>query len=198
MLLQGGALSKDITGCEKSRECDTPQLKSPYGITKFAGENYLKLYSELFNFEYTILRYANIYGPRQSADGECGVIPIFVNNILSNKRSVLMTYDDMPNGCTRDYVFIDDIVDINMRTTERCVNDVINIGSGQEVFILDIYKLIEKVFGTEIGIDIKGQRKGDVKRSVLDSTYAKEKTGWQPTISLEEGLKKLHFYLTGK
>ena len=55
-----------------------------------------------------------------------------------------MTYDDMPNGCTRDYVFIDDIVDINMRTTERCVNDVINIGSGQEVFILDIYKLIEK------------------------------------------------------
>ena len=194
----GGALSKDITGCEKSRECDTPQLKSPYGITKFAGENYLKLYSELFNFEYTILRYANIYGPRQSADGECGVIPIFVNNILSNKRSVLMTYDDMPNGYTRDYVFIDDIVDINMRTTERCVNDVINIGSGQEVFILDIYKLIEKVFGTEIGIDIKGPRKGDVKRSVLDSTYAKEKTGWQPTISLEEGLKKLHFYLTGK
>ena len=64
--------------------------------------------------------------------------------------------------------------------------------------LLDIYKLIEKVFGTEIGIDIKGPRKGDVKRSVLDSTYAKEKTGWQPTISLEEGLKKLHFYLTGK
>lgn len=191
----GGALSKEIIGDEKSREIDLPQQKSPYAITKFSGENYIKIYSSLFGYQYTILRYANIYGPRQIADGECGVIPIFVNNVMENKKSILMTYDDMPNGCTRDYVYIDDIIDINMRVSEKSINDVINIGSGEEIAILDIYKMIEKVFVSNIGIDIKGPREGDVKRSVLDNTYAVSKTGWKPKVKLEEGLQKLRSYM---
>lgn len=191
----GGALSKEIIEDEKSKEIDWPQQKSPYAITKFSGENYIKIYSSLFGYQYTILRYANIYGPRQIADGECGVIPIFVNNIMENKKSILMTYDDMPNGCTRDYVYIDDIVDINMRVTEKSINDVINIGSGEEIAILDIYKMVEKVFGSNIGINIIGPREGDIKRSVLDYTYAESKTGWRPKVKLDEGLQKLHSYI---
>jgi len=191
----GGALSKEIIGDEKSREIDFPQQKSPYAITKFMGENYIKIYASLFGYQYTILRYANIYGPRQIADGECGVIPIFVNNVMENKKSILMTYEDMPNGCTRDYVYIEDIVDINMRVSEQSINDVINIGSGEEIAILDIYKMIEKVFASNIGIDIKGPREGDVKRSVLDNTYAMSKTGWKPKVKLEEGLQKLRSYM---
>lgn len=194
----GGALSKEIIGDEKSKETDMPQLKSPYAITKFAGENYVRIYAQQHNFEFTILRYANVYGPRQVADGECGVVPIFVNNILANKKSILMTYDDMPRGCTRDYVYIDDIVDINMRVTKKCVNDVINVGSGEELPILDIYNKIEEVFGAAIGIDIKGPREGDIKRSVLDYSYANETTGWEPKVDLEEGLNKLYTYIKKK
>lgn len=104
----GGALSKEIIGEEKSTEIYTPQLVSPYAITKFAGEKYLSIYSKEYSFNYTGLRYANVFGPRQIPDGECGVIPIFINNVLDDRASILMTYADMPRGCTRDYVYISD------------------------------------------------------------------------------------------
>jgi len=188
----GGALSKIIEGKEKSKETDMPQLVSPYAITKFAGENYIKLYSKLNNFNYTILRYANVYGPRQIADGECGVIPIFVNNILENKSSILMTYEDMPRGCTRDYVNVGDVAQINMLVSGKCLNDTFNIGTGKELSILDIYETIQKVFKLEIPIEKKGPRQGDLKRSVLDCTRVKEVMNWEPKIELEQGLQILH------
>jgi UDP-glucose 4-epimerase len=188
----GGALSKKIQGDEKSKETDEPQLVSPYAITKFAGENYIKLYSELNNFNYTILRYANVYGPRQIADGECGVIPIFVNNILGKKPSMLMTYEDMPRGCTRDYINVEDVAQINILVSEKCLNETYNIGSGKELGILDIYEAMLKVFKSDLPIEIKGQRQGDLKRSVLDGTKVKETLNWQPKIELEQGLQILH------
>ena len=110
----GGALSGDIDEGEQSVENDTPQLMSPYAISKYTGEKYIKLYSELYGFKYTILRYANVYGPRQIVDGESGVIPIFMNNILEGKPSTLMAYEDMPKGCIRDYIYVSDVVEANM------------------------------------------------------------------------------------
>ncbi|KPV57605.1 UDP-glucose 4-epimerase [Paenibacillus sp. A3] len=191
----GGALSKEILGNEKSTEIDTPQLVSPYAITKFAGEKYLSIYSKEYNFNYTVLRYANVFGPRQIPDGECGVIPIFINNVLDDKGSILMTYPDMPRGCTRDYVYISDVVEANKLCTEKPVNTVINIGSGIEFEILGIYEDILEVFSKDLPIKITGPRSGDVKRSVLDCTLAKEKLGWEPQYTLKEGLKKLQDYL---
>lgn len=190
----GGALSKEIIGNDKSKESDLPQLKSPYAIDKFSGENFLKLYAELNKFNYTILRYANVFGPRQIADGECGVVPIFINNILENKDSYLMTYEDMPRGCTRDYVYISDIVHANMLSSEIYTDEVINIGSGLEVGILDIYEMIKEEFKSNRSIGIKGPRAGDVKRSVLDNAKALKVLGWKPNISLKEGITLLHEY----
>lgn len=187
----GGALSKPIADDEKSRESDFPQLESPYAITKFAGENYVKVYSNEYGYSFSILRYANVYGPRQIADGECGVIPIFVNNILKNQPSVLMTYSDMPRGCTRDYVYISDIVSANLLLAEKPVNCVVNIGSGKEETILDIYESVQKVFGSELPISISGPRAGDVKRSVLDSSLINDLTGWAPKVDLFTGLSLL-------
>ncbi|MDS0526514.1 SDR family NAD(P)-dependent oxidoreductase [Clostridium sp. SHJSY1] len=187
----GGALSKEIIGDEKSSEIDLPQLESPYAINKYLGEQYLKLYSKLYGFGFTILRYANVYGPRQIADGECGVIPIFINNILKNKDSILMTYDDMPRGCTRDYVYVKDIVQANMIASEKITNEIINIGSGCEVAILDIYDEITRVFNSTQKIFKKGPRLGDVKRSILDNNKAKKILNWQPRTTLIEGLNLL-------
>jgi len=191
----GGALSKEIIGNEKSEETDIPQLISPYAITKFAGEQYIKIYSELYKFNFSILRYANVYGPRQIGDGECGVIPIFVDNILNQKYSILMTYPDMPRGCTRDYVYISDIVEANVLCLERKVNDIINIASGNEIGILDIYYTIREAFNSNLPIHVRGPRLGDVKRSVLNYKKAKELIGWEPRIDLKEGARSLKDYI---
>lgn len=192
----GGALSKEITGNEKSKEEDKPQLESPYAISKFAGENYIRIYAKLYNFNYVILRYANVYGPRQVKEGECGVIPIFVDNILENKPSVLMTYEDMPRGCTRDYINVKDIAAANLFVSDKKLNDLFNIGSGKEIGILDIYNKVAEVFHTDLPIEVKGPRYGDVKRSVLDTDKIKERLGWVPTINFEEGLTNLKEYVT--
>ena len=194
----GGALSKEIVGDEKSSETDMPQLVSPYAIAKFSCEKYLDIYAQKFGFEYSVLRYANVYGPRQIADGECGVIPIFVNNVLQNKKSILMTYPDMPEGCTRDYVYVTDIAKVNMMVSEKPVNTVINIGSGIELPIKKIYEAIVDVFEVEYDLDIVGPRAGDVRRSVLDSSKAKELIGWEPEIDLKEGLSLLKNYIEAK
>ena len=188
----GGALGKEICGDERTKETDMPQFLSPYAITKYASENYIKLYAKLYGFEYTILRYANVYGTNQTMDGECGVVPIFIDNILHNRPSVLMTYEDMPRGCTRDYVYVDDLVDINLIVTEESANEVINIGTGKEIPILDIYYIIQRVFGSQMGIEIKGPREGDIKRSVLDTTRVEERYHWSAKVTLEEGIQKIH------
>ena len=191
----GGALSKEISDNETSSETDMPQLMSPYAINKFSGEKYLEIYSKLYGFEYTILRYANVYGPRQIADGECGVIPIFVNNILAGKDSILMTYEDMPRGCTRDYVYVSDVITANMLSTIKPINTVINIGSGKEEYILDIYFMIQKVFNSKCNIEIKGPRIGDVRRSVLNISRASELLGWEQKINLQKGIELLKEYI---
>ncbi|MDR0752372.1 MAG: SDR family NAD(P)-dependent oxidoreductase [Christensenellaceae bacterium] len=187
----GGALSKAIEGSERSCETDYPSLESPYAVTKFAGENYVKIYSTLFGYSYSILRYANIYGPRQIPDGECGVIPIFVGNVLNNRPSTLMTYPDMPRGCTRDYVFVEDVVAANMLLTNKPVNCAVNIGTGVEVSMMDIYEAILKVFGSKQPINVVGPRLGDIRRSVLNADRIKELVGWTAKVDLIRGLEIL-------
>lgn len=187
----GGALAADIIDDEYSREDQFPQLLSPYAITKFAGEYYVRVYAKKFQFNYSIQRYANVYGPRQVASGECGVIPIFVNNLMAEKPSILMTYPDMPRGCTRDYIYVKDVAEFNLMATKQPKNDVFNLGNSVELPILDIYHEIEAVFQMKQDITIQGPRAGDIKRSVLDCTKVKESYHWQPKYSLREGLQDL-------
>ncbi|MBC1457848.1 SDR family NAD(P)-dependent oxidoreductase [Listeria newyorkensis] len=194
----GGALSKKIEGNEKSSEADTPQLISPYALTKFTGEKYIEMYAAQYGYDFTVVRYANIYGPRQVPDGECGVIPIFLNNILAEKPSVLMTYPDMPNGCTRDYVYVADVVEINKLASEKPANTVVNVGTGEEIAILDIYKEILTVFEKDVAIFIEAPRAGDVRRSVLDAKRAEDLLGWKSEVALHEGLTKLRAHLEVK
>lgn len=187
----GGALSKIIEGDELSREDDPPQLISPYAVHKFAGEQYLSMYAQEGGYQYTVLRYANVYGPRQVADGECGVVPIFVDNILASRPSVLMTYPDMPRGCSRDYVYVADVVRANLMATSRPLNTVVNIGSGKETYILDIYEMLATLFDSEQPIHIVGPRAGDIRRSVLCADRARKQLGWSPEVDWQTGLQAL-------
>lgn len=187
----GGALSMEIQDNQKFSEEDKPQLLSPYALTKFAGESYIKIYAQKTGMNYSVLRYANVYGVGQKASGECGVVPIFFENILEGKNSVLMTYDDMPNGCTRDYVSVSDVVNANIIVSEKDINGTYNIGSGKEVTMLELYKLISHVCGRQIPIIKAGPREGDIKRSVLDCNKAFTELGWKPQTNIIDGLNTI-------
>jgi UDP-glucose 4-epimerase len=193
----GGALSKPIeqTG-DTSKETDMPQLVSPYAITKFSGERYFALYANLYGYDYIGLRYANVFGPRQVATGDCGVVPIFLNNILANKPSRLMTYADMPRGCSRDYIYVRDVMAINMLLSqhEGALNDVFNLALGKEFYMLDIYEALLHVFERNVPIELVGPRQGDIRRSVLDVSKVKRMFGWSPAYTFDAGLRDLKQY----
>ena len=185
----GGALSKEIVGDDCSSETDYPSLESPYAITKFASEQYIKLYSKQYGFNYTILRYANVFGPRQDAQGECGVVPIFISQVNDGLMSKIMTYSDMPDGCTRDYVYVSDVVEANRLASVFKTNEVYNVSSGKELSMHEIYKKVVDVFEGEYKLYFTGPRAGDIKRSVLNNSKITKKLGWNCKVTFEEGLE---------
>jgi UDP-glucose 4-epimerase len=190
----GGALVGDAKVIPTD-ETYEPFMISPYAITKYTGEKYLNYYSKIHNLKYTVLRYANVYGPRQIADGECGVIPIFMNNLIEYKPSKLFAYSDMPKGTTRDYVYVSDIAKANIAALTKGDNEIINIGMEKELYIEDIYYEVEKVIGKTIPLIREKERTGDVKRSVLDCSKAKRLLNWEGSVGLNEGLKLTYDYI---
>ncbi|SDF91297.1 UDP-glucose 4-epimerase [Fontibacillus panacisegetis] len=190
----GGALSGDADQIPTNEEY-IPNMISPYAITKFVGEKYLNFYEVTHGLTYVSLRYANVYGPRQIPDGECGVLPIFMNNAIAGKPSRLLTYSDMPRGTTRDYVYIDDITEANVLSLTKGENVVLNIGTGKELYIADLYDTMQEVLGTKLELIVESERVGDVRRSAIDSTMAQKELGWSPKIDLREGIKKTYSYI---
>ncbi|MFD1394959.1 NAD-dependent epimerase/dehydratase family protein [Kroppenstedtia eburnea] len=187
-----GALAGDRI---PAREDHEPQLLSPYAISKYTGEKYLRFYFLHYGLKFVALRYANVYGTRQVADGECGVIPIFFNNYLAHRPSVLMADPDQPEGTTRDYVHVRDVAVANRLALEHGENEILYISSGTEIHIAEVYQLMKEVLGHDLPLIRKGPRAGDLKRCCLDNTRAKQVLGWKPRISLREGMEELrtHF-----
>lgn len=162
------------------------QPLSPYGITKVSVELYLYFYAITYGLDYTILRYSNVYGPRQDPLGEAGVIAIFTNAMLRNETPII-------NGDgkqTRDYIYVDDVVEANVLSLSKGSRQAFNIGTGIET---DVNKLGEKLSNL---IGYKGQikygppRPGEQRRSVIDPGKARKQLGWEPLVSFDEGLKK--------
>jgi UDP-glucose 4-epimerase len=159
---------------------------SPYGISKLAVEKYLYFYKVQYNFNYTILRYANIFGPRQNPFGEAGVVAIFTSKLLNGEQPVI-------NGTglqTRDYVFVEDVVKANLIALKDEQSNIYNVGTGKETTVNDIFNLLNGIIG-------KGQEEkhgpaavGEQMRSVITSDKIFKKFGWKPSTKLEDGLKK--------
>ncbi|GAB4327018.1 MAG: SDR family oxidoreductase [Calditrichia bacterium] len=157
---------------------------SPYGITKLTTEKYLYFYNQTYGLTYTILRYANIYGPRQNPHGEAGVVAIFTQKILRGEQPII-------NGeglQTRDYVFVGDVVKANELALQGGDNEIYNIGTGVETNVNELFREIVKRIGREVE-EIHGPAKpGEQMRSVLTSEKIKKELGWEPAFTLEEGL----------
>ncbi|MBI3781373.1 MAG: NAD-dependent epimerase/dehydratase family protein [candidate division NC10 bacterium] len=161
---------------------------SAYGLSKCTVERYLEILRDWFGLDYTTLRYANVYGPRQDPNGEAGVVAIFSRQMLAGQRPTI--FGDGTK--TRDYVHVDDIVRANLlaMVEERGAGRVYNLGLGREVSDRQIFELVRSAVGATLEPILEAKRPGEIDRICLDASRAKAELGWEPTIPLEEGITR--------
>ncbi|MGH7818285.1 MAG: SDR family oxidoreductase [Candidatus Binatia bacterium] len=172
--------------CFPAREGDRTNPLSPYGVSKRAGEHYLFCYHALWGLSYVALRYANVYGPRQDPHGEAGVVAIFTQRLLRGE-SPTINGDGLQ---TRDYVYVGDVVEANLRAVESALIGPINIGTGRETDVNRLAAELIRLSGTGIEARHGPPKPGEQRRSLLDSSLARKELGWAPTVALEEGLRR--------
>ena len=159
---------------------------SPYGISKLNGEQYLAYYQRVSGIQHVILRYSNVYGPRQDPEGEAGVVAIFMGKMLAGEQPIING-----NGRqTRDFVFVDDVVEANLAAMGKEVQGIYNVGTAEETSINDLFRLLVEL--TNAGCkELHGPaKKGEQARSVVDISRVRQELGWEPKVPLREGLKR--------
>ena len=161
------------------------QPKSPYGISKLAVEKYLYFYHSEYKLNYTILRYANIYGPRQNPFGEAGVVAIFSTKLLKDEQPIINGHGKQ----TRDYVFVGDVVKANLLTLKDQSSDIYNIGTGIETDVNQLFHFINNITNAKKEEKHGPVAAGEQLRSVITSDKLFNKFGWKPSTKLEDGLK---------
>jgi len=160
--------------------------KSPYAVSKIAGEYYVKLFYELYGLETICLRYFNVYGPR--ARSNQGVISIFINQLIKNNRPII--YGDGEQ--TRDFISVQDVAEANILTlqNQNAVGEVINIGSGKGTSINEVFSIISSTLNKkDIKPIYKKSRIGDVRHGHADIRKARDLLYFNPTISIKDGIK---------
>jgi UDP-glucose 4-epimerase len=178
-------------------ESYTPRPYSPYAISKMVSEYYVAWFKQQHGLEYTVLRYANVFGPRQVPHGEAGVVSIFMENLLHDRPCILNHFPGEEEGMIRDYCYVGDVARANLMALTGGDGGVFNIGTGRETKTLRLYRAIyEAVKELKPGIapalaDPARQqaRGGDIKRSCLVSERARKGLGWTPEIDLPTGLR---------
>jgi UDP-glucose 4-epimerase len=161
------------------------QPRSPYGISKLAVEKYLYFYNAEYGLNYTILRYANIYGPRQNPLGEAGVVAIFSTKLLKGEQSTINGSGEQ----TRDYVFVGDVVKANLLTLNDTSNDIYNVGTGIETNVNQLFHKLNSIINANKEEKHGPAASGEQMRSVITSENLFKKFGWKPSTNLDEGLK---------
>ena len=159
---------------------------SPYGISKLACEKYLFYYQVQYGLQAVIMRYANIYGPRQNPFGEAGVVAIFSNK-LARGEPVTINGDGLQ---TRDYVYVGDVVAANLLALDYAGSITFNIGTGIETDVVTLYKHLAEAAGTDLPAHRGPAKPGEQRRSVISPQFAHESLGWEPRVSLSEGLSR--------
>lgn len=178
------------------RETDLPQPLSPYAAAKLAGEYYLQAFYHSFGLETVGLRYFNVFGPRQDPDSPySAVIPIFVTRLLSSKPPIV--YGDGLQS--RDFTFVANVVKGNLLASEKpgVAGRIINMADGRQTTLLRLLELLNQFLGTQTEINFQPARVGDVRESLADVSLARNLLGYQPEVSLEEGLRLTIDYYRG-
>lgn len=157
---------------------------SPYGVSKKAAIDYLMAYRALHGLEGVALALANVYGPRQDPHGEAGVVAIFAG-LLSSGRSCTI-YGD--GSQTRDFVYVEDVVDAFVRSAELGDGLVMNIGTGEETSVSKLYETMAELCGSAVPAIVAPARAGELSRSSLDASLARSVLGWSPHTELSDGV----------
>lgn len=185
----GGAIYGEQEEFPATEDHPTRPL-SPYGITKLACEKYLFYYRAVHGIEHVVLRYANVYGPRQNPHGEAGVVAIFCNKMLSGSEPVI-------NGDgrqTRDYTFVKDVVQANILALNHRGSDIFNVGTGVETDVNALFRILGTALDFSSAERHGPAKEGEQRRSVISSSKIQRMLGWRPTVPVEEGLKQTAGY----
>lgn len=157
---------------------------SPYGVAKSVVIDYLRAYESLHGLRHTALALSNVYGPRQDPHGEAGVVAIFTGRLLGGEPCTVFGTGDQ----TRDFVYVDDVVDAFVRAADRADGLVVNIGTGEETTVNHLYEVMAAAAGVHAPAVRAPARPGELDRNVLDISRARAELGWSPRVKLDEGL----------
>ena len=164
--------------------------ESPYGLTKLTVEKYLKMANQLYGLSYGILRYSNVYGPRQDAKGEGGVISIFADRINENKAPVIYGNGEQ----TRDFIFVKDVARANIQALKQSDNLCVNISSNNSISINQLWEQMVSIASVSLQPYYETKRSGDIMHSLLSNRETIKTLDWQPKTILEKGLRETLFY----
>jgi UDP-glucose 4-epimerase len=165
---------------------DHPQLPlAPYGVAKKVGTDYLRAYRAVHGLDWTSLALANVYGPRQDPHGEAGVVAIFAGLLLAGEPCTVFGDGEQ----TRDFVYVEDVVDAFARGAERGSESLFNIGTGAETSVNTLYEAMARAAGVDAPPTHAPERPGELARSAVDPSAAAEHLGWRPQVGLDDGVK---------
>jgi UDP-glucose 4-epimerase len=181
----GGALYGDDASIPTPEVSPTEPL-APYGASKLAGEAYVGTWSRLHGVGNVVLRLGNVYGPRQSFDGEAGVVAIFSHCLLHGQAPTV--YGDGTQ--TRDYVYVGDVARAFLLAGESGRPGTYNVGTGTETSVLALLDSLERAAGTAAARRFEPLRTGELRASALDSTRIREALGWEPEVDVDDGLAR--------
>jgi UDP-glucose 4-epimerase len=168
-----------------------PLPESPYGVAKHGAEQYVQLYSRLHGTSHVVLRFANVYGPRQDPAGDAGVVAIFCAQALTGQRPTI--YGD--GSQTRDYIYVADAVAAILAAADRDRPGTWNIGTGTEVSVLELAAVISKVAGRPVDPVFAPDRPGELQRGALASERAARDLGWTARTPLAEGVARVYRWI---
>jgi len=160
--------------------------EAPYGASKHALEHYLYLWRLLHGLDFTVLRYPNVYGPRQNPHGEAGVNAIFIGLMLEGRRPKIFGTGEQ----VRDYLYVGDVVEANVLALTQGSGEMVNLGTGVGTSVLDIVRELNAILGTSLEPIHEPARAGEIQRIYLDATRAKQVLGWAPSVSFTDGLRR--------
>ncbi|WP_163881512.1 NAD-dependent epimerase/dehydratase family protein [Paenibacillus favisporus] len=178
-----GNLQKDIM-----TENDPTHPISFYGLSKLAGEQYIRLYTSLFGLSHAILRFANVYGPGQTAKGEGGVVAIFMDRIHHDRQLVV----NGDGNQTRDFIYVKDVVEALIAASSHPEDLTLHVSTGKAATVNDLVSFLRKFHSREIHVQHGPDKSGDIRHSCLSNQAIQRKLLWKPVYSLEQGLQETY------
>lgn len=167
--------------------------QSPYGASKHTVEHYLKIYNEIYGIKTTVLRYSNVYGPRQDASGEGGVVAVFADHFLSGRNPRIFGDGEQ----TRDFIYVGDVARANLAALDRGHGKILNVSTGTGISVNSLFEMMKELTNNTLEPEYCPPRPGDIIHSYLANTRARESLNWTPRVSLVDGLRQTLEYYRG-